>query len=177
MTSDEPALAGTRTPAHTGWTNDLEVRFDFLPEQMRRELVADIDAGDERMRRFALQATTTPRCVSEAAAYVARRLGRTFNSAILKIYRRSDAYESGAYEAHHDPPTVRTAPLVLCTLTGEADLTFWSPAGAESRVRCIENMVVLVNPTLLHRVSPPLGPDGERRLFYLYLDTAARTPA
>jgi len=173
VSSTEPALAGTSA----GWTNDVEVRFDFLPERMRRALVADIDAGGERMRRFTLADGGTPACVSEAAAYASQQLGRAFNSAILKVYRLSDAYESGAYEAHHDPPTVRAAPLVLCTLSGEADLTFWSPAGAESRVRCIENMVVLVNPTLLHRVSPPLGPDGERRLFYLYLDTAVGAPA
>ena len=173
MTADELASSHPQAPVRAGWTNDLEVRFDFLPEPLRQALVTDIDVSNARMRQFSLaDSASTPPCVSDAARYASEQLSRRFNCAILKIYRRSDTYESGAYEAHHDPPSVRTAPLVLCTLTGEADLTFWSPAGAESRVRCIENMAVLVNPTLLHRVSPPLGPDGERRLLYLFLDTA-----
>lgn len=155
--------------------SDVEIRFDFFPEPVRAALVRDIDHSRERKRQFPLGAGAVPSSLSEAAAFASTQLDLRFNVAISKWYRLSDEYESQAYEAHRDPPNLTSIPLVLCTLKGAADLVFWSETADESLVRCVENMLVLLKPTLTHRISPPLAPGGERYFLFLGFDTALQS--
>jgi len=152
--------------------NDLEVRFDFLPEPLREALIADIDASGERIREYDLDQpdSAIPGCLAEVIAYASAQLGLEFNAAILKVYRLTDARRSGAYDPHRDQPAGATVPIVVCSLRGQADLTIWPESGGQSTLRCVDNMVVLFKPTLLHSVSEPLGADGARYLLTLYFD-------
>lgn len=152
--------------------NDLEARFDFLPEPLRQALIADIDASGERIREYDLDRpdTVVPACLEEAIAYASTELALEFNAAILKVYRLTDTRRSGAYDPHRDQPDGATVPIVLCSLQGQADLTIWSQTGNRSTLRCVDNMVVLFKPTLLHSVSEPLSEGGTRYLLTLYYD-------
>lgn len=158
--------------------NDVEVRFDFFPEDLLAELVADIDVSTTRKREFSLgDPAAMPGCLERAAAFASQELGLEFNLAILKWYRLTDPDESAAYEAHRDPERLASIPLVLCTLKGEADLIVWSDTDDESEISCVDNMLVLLNPHLTHRITPPSGPGGERYLLFLGFDTSVRTVA
>ena len=150
--------------------SEIEVHSAFFPEALREALVHDLDQSRERKREFVLYDVSTPDCVKTAAAYTSSRLGLTFNLAILKRYRIADSHESGAYEAHRDPERLASIPLVLTTLRGEADLYYWSEDGEEHVVRCVKNMLILLNARLLHRVTPPLSALNERDLLFLGFD-------
>ena len=111
--------------------------------------------------------------VEEAASYAASRLGLSLNFAILKWYKKSDAYRSEAYRPHIDPPEFRGIPLVLGTLYGRARLTVWLPSGEQKEVIVAGNDFVLLNPNLIHKVSEPLNEDGTR--YYMFLGQKQQT--
>jgi glutamine synthetase type III len=153
---------------------DAQVFEDFFPEAIRIALVEELESGDLRKREFYFgqNLQTVPRSLTDASAFASDRLGLRFNFAILKWYRLSDDYESQAYEVHRDPDHLTSIPLVLCTLKGQADLVYWTSSGVEARIRCRPNALVMLNSELVHRVTPPLGPEGERYLLFLGFDTS-----
>jgi hypothetical protein len=121
--------------------------------------------------RSACGAGSPPNCIRTAASHAQQELSRRFNLAILKWYRVGGE-TSAAYEMHVDPPSRTTQPFVLATILGEADFSYLSSIGNEITVRCEENTaIVLYDATLLHRVSPPLGPSAERLFLFLGVDT------
>lgn len=149
------------------------VLTDFFPELLLSALSDQVGKSPQRKQEFTLRdENTVPECVSEAAAYASQRLELAFNVAILKWYRVDDEYESKAYDAHRDPDNLTSIPVFLGTLKGEANLIYWTPENQEVSVRCVENTVVLLEPRLLHRVTPPLSTDGERFFLFLGLDTS-----
>jgi hypothetical protein len=152
----------------------IEVLDGFFPEEILQALIEKVESSEERKQEFRwTQAPEdAPPVIAAAAVFAAGRLDLQFNFAILKWYRASDDYQSLAYIVHRDPEELASIPLVLCTLKGEADLIYWQLNGAEERIRCRPNMVVLLDPRLEHQVTPPLGPDGERFLLFLGLDTS-----
>jgi hypothetical protein len=156
--------------------NAVQVIPDFFPEEILRSLVMFLRESNVRKHEFALEAsksrTTVPESIRAAVKFAAPFVPFRINIAILKWYRTTDDYKSEAYEPHHDPPSQATVPLFLATLTGEAEFTYWSEAGDVQRIRCRPNQVILLHqPNLLHMISPPLGPDGERFFLFLGFDT------
>lgn len=148
-----------------------KVLTEFFPVELLDQLVEDIESSGIRKREFNFTDDDMPACVLKAANFASEQTGYQFNMAILKWYRVTDEYESLAYITHRDPPELRSIPLVLCTLKGEADLTYWDAGGQVRSIQCIPNMVILLDAELEHQVTPPTGPEGERFLLFLGFDT------
>ena len=148
-----------------------KILTDFFPTELLDSLVKDIQSSSVRRRELSLTDDDVPDCLLKAASYASERTGYEFNMAIMKWYRVADEYESLSYISHRDPPGLRSIPLVLCTLTGEADFNYWDAEGQEHVIRCAPNMVILLDSDLEHKVSPPDGPAGERLFLFLGFDT------
>ena len=149
----------------TGRDNSLvAVHTDFFPPELLAGLVADVNRSNVRKRTWRLDRDEVPAVIAAAAELAATRLELSFNFALLKWYRAPES--SAAYDTHVDPPNLRTIPLVLCTLTGAADLEIFVPSGP-AIIRCETNTTVVLHPDLPHRVSPPVPAGSERYLLFL----------
>jgi hypothetical protein len=148
-----------------------KILTEFFPAELLDRLVEDIQSSSIRRRELSLTDDPVPGCLLDAASFASERTGYQFNMAIMKWYRVSDEYESLSYISHRDPPGLRSIPLVLCTLTGEADFIYWDAGGQERTIRCLPNMVILLDAELEHKVTPPIGPEGERFFLFLGFDT------
>lgn len=155
-------------------SQDATLIYEFLPEDLRLRLVAEVESSDIRKREYWLDdlgKEDVPLAVLEAKRVAEKRLGLRFNFGILKWYRLDDKYESQAYEVHRDPPHLTSIPLVLLTVKGEADLVYWTPEGDERFVRCVPNLGVLLDGNLLHKITPPMGEERVRYLLFLGWDS------
>jgi len=148
--------------------SDIQIWFSFLPEVIRRSLVAEIANSRDRKQEFNLYTNSVPTSVTDATAFASSKLRLTFNVAILKRYSVHEP--SGAYNVHTDPENLWGIPLVLCTLRGQADLFVYSEANGMTSIRCVENMLVVLRPEMQHRITPPLGTD--RHLLFLGFEEA-----
>jgi hypothetical protein len=148
-----------------------KILTDFYPAELLDPLVKDIQASSIRRRELSLTDDPVPECLLDAARFASEQTGYQFNMAIMKWYRAADEYESLSYVSHRDPPGLCSIPLVLCTLTGEADFIYWDTEGREQVIRCLPNMVILLDSDLEHKVTPPDGPGGERFFLFLGFDT------
>ena len=146
---------------------DAAVIPAFFPRELVGGLCAWIDQSPSRKVWFDLSSATCPGIISEAAMYASSCLGLIFNCALLKWYRLDDSSPSEAYEFHVDPPNLRSVSLCLVTLKGSAQLVYESTRSELVAVNCDENTAVLLQSSLSHRVTPPLGPIGERYLLFL----------
>lgn len=158
-----------------GKIEEVQVIRGFFSRTLLTQLEAYGRSMEERKIEYTLRdslgAGSPPDCIRAAASEAQHALGRAFNLAILKWYRIGGEL-SAAYEMHVDPPSRITQPFVLATILGEADFSYLPSSGEEITVRCEENTVLLMlNPTLAHRVSPPLGLSGERLFLFLGIDT------
>lgn len=88
------------------------------------------------------------------------------NTAILKRYTVDD--ESSAYTYHKDPEEFATQPLVLVTLSGEAEFYV---EGYEGIPVSKGTILVLLDPTLSHKVTPPTNDSGERYFLFFRFST------
>lgn len=157
---------------------DVAVISDFLPQDLCSRVASLLSSGERRKLRFKLgEESEVPEVISEAARFASAALGLRFNVAILKWYRHSDSLRSGAYDAHVDPEQLRGVPLVLCTLRGRANLVYWNESGGENSVCCADNIAVVLKPSLVHRVTPPLNAEGERFLLFLGFDASLEREA
>jgi hypothetical protein len=144
---------------------------DFFPTEQLFSLVRYLDSSETRKSRFSLGsglANIAPECIVDAQAFAERNLNYGYDTALVKWYRSSDVEESGAYQVHRDPPEDQGAPLFLATVKGEALLTYISEEGVEFNMPSRTNNVIIVkDPNLRHKVSPPLGLSGERYFLFL----------
>ena len=138
----------------------------FLPDGISARLV-ELHASSARRKTEYDVRTRWPRPIGDAADLLRTRTGIITNIAILKQYRLDDEVESGAYEAHTDPPELQGIPLCLFTLTGSAGFEFWDAEGESRRIHCTPGLAVFLRSDLRHRVAPPDLPSGERRLLFL----------
>lgn len=148
-----------------------KILAEFFPTELLDRLVEDIRSSSIRRRELSFTNDPIPECLQDAAIFASERTKHRFNMAIMKWYRVTDEYESLSYISHLDPPELRSIPLVLCTLTGEADLIYWDADGQERVIRCLPNTVVLLDSELEHKVTPPIDPEGERFFLFLGFDT------
>ncbi len=148
-----------------------EILAEFFPAELLDRLVKDIQSSSIRRRELSLTNDRVPACLLDAASFASEKTGCQFNMAIMKWYRAVEEYESLSYIAHRDPPGLRSIPLVLCTLTGQADFIYWDAEGRERVIRCLPNTVILLDAELEHKVTPPIGPAGERFFLFLGFDT------
>lgn len=148
---------------------EVKIYLDVLPDLLVGALVTEIRASGLRKREIVHRVGGfNVAAVDEAVSAIQPILPQTkFNLAILKRYRASDDPPSEAYAVHRDPPELRSIPLVICTLRGTADLTVFADSGHAVKFVCVPNMLVVLAPDLLHHVSPPTGPDGERDILFL----------
>jgi len=86
------------------------------------------------------------------------------NTSILKRYKTDQ--DSNAYRLHRDPEEFFGAPLVLVTLSGEANLEVIVDGKTES-VKCTKGTtIILKDPTIEHRVTPPENESGTREFVF-----------
>ncbi|MBD8894116.1 hypothetical protein [Roseibium litorale] len=149
-------------------TEDCLVYQDFFPEKILEELIELISNSEIRKLEFFLNdSDSSPTVIMDAKEYAEDTLGLKFNFSILKWYRTSDVYRSGAYDFHIDPPEFRSIPLFLCTLSGRATLDYMDDMGVIHDVECKGNQVNLLRADLRHRVTPPIEGSKERLFFFL----------
>lgn len=149
----------------------LQVLDDFLPPDLLQGILPIIRDSSTRKLTYALG----PEAVEQAgyaelrmcSEFVEKRLGLRFNFAILKWYRKDDGYESGAYEAHKDPEELRSLPIVIVNLKGAAELEIWLSGGEKIFHSYKDNQCILLESSLLHRVSRPSSDDGVRYILFL----------
>src|SRR5690606_35330757 len=110
-----------------------------------------------------------PHRILVAADYIREIIGSAANTAILKRYRVGDKVKSGAYTPHPDPDRFGDETIELCSLDGRATLFVETRAGEEG-IECRENTLIVINPLVRHRVTPPQNPDGVRHLLFFGYD-------
>lgn len=142
-------------------TEELEAAARVLSKETRKMRWDNIDSN-----------TNLPKEILRAASRIRERLPEfKFNSCIMKRYSVTDG--SGAYELHRDPDEFMSQPLILITLSGLADLSIEVHPNEFGTIRCKSGTVLtLHNPTLKHKVTPPLNKEGLREiLFFGYSQT------
>jgi hypothetical protein len=152
----------------------IKAYHNFFPTKILDSLIKYLRASNVRKHTFHFDEsdqTPSPDCIINAAKFAGEKLGLRFNTAILKWYRVGDATESQAYSEHQDPANLTSIPLVLCSLTGQADMIY--KHNSSHILHCVPNMVAVVDPHLIHRVTPPQNADGERFFLFLGYDTDA----
>ena len=150
--------------------HDFQVLQQFFPEPVLMQLVELIDCSKHRKQIFSFaDPDELPDGLRSAVQIASRQTGILYNYAILKRYSVTDTYRSAAFDRHRDPPDLTSVPLFLATLRGMAHLTVWIEDGSEVVVECSSNTVVVLRPTLEHKVSPPIGEDPMRYLLFLGL--------
>lgn len=151
---------------------DCKVIESFFPEKILLGLIGVLKESEDRKIKnwFDSDAHLPPELVP-AIHHAERKLELKFNYVLLKWYRCSDPHESAAYEFHIDPKRLQSIPLVLITLSGSATLEYKDTRGKTRSVPCCENQANILKSNLLHRVSPPTSPDGERLYCLLGFDT------
>jgi hypothetical protein len=155
--------------------SDVRIISEFFPIDLLNDLISSLDSSEVRKWELDIDRADgqVGASVRRAAEYASERLGLKFNTAVLKWYRVDDEYESAAYEAHQDPPELRSIPLCLFTLRGAARLKYWGDDGVEEIINCTDNIALILRSDLRHQVSPPTGPSGER--YFLFLGFRMRT--
>ena len=151
---------------------DCVVLENFFPEEIRLGLVRLLkETEDRKIRNWFDSIELLPPELLPAVQHTERKLELHFNYVLLKWYRLSDSHRSEAYEFHQDPRRLQSIPLVLVTLSGAATLEYKDAKGKTHSVVCGRNQANILKSNLLHRVSPPTCPDGERLYCLLGFDT------
>ncbi len=151
-------------------TSELYVARRAFPGGLLGDLQDLAHSQVERKHHFDL-ATDCPDPILHAAEHLARTVGASMNTAILKRYRLDDVKPSGAYAPHPDPDSFAGEQIELCSLDGEAMFFVETTEGVEE-IECYENTLVVMNPSLQHWVTPPQNDEGERHLLFFGLDSS-----
>lgn len=145
-------------------TKKFQVFREFFPKNMLDELNNFSNEQKSRKQEYSEhQNKPIPNEMSLAISYTEGKLNTPINTAILKHY--TNGYYSKAYKMHIDPIRFSKAPLVFCTLNGEADLSIETG----ETINCRKNTVVVINPRLKHAVTPPKNDSGVRHLLFFGL--------
>ncbi len=149
-------------------TGELLIVRNVFPEHILGGLQDFAHEQGERKQSFDLSRQCPSRILS-AADYIKEITGAVMNTAILKRYRLDDEVPSGAYSPHPDPDQFAAETIELCSLDGEATLFVETHAGEEG-IECRENTLIVMDPVVKHRVTPPQNSDGVRHLLFFGYD-------
>jgi len=149
--------------------NLCSVHDDFFSSKLLTALSSLL--GEKRERKLEFVLGEAPRPIEQCAKIASNALDLSFNYSILKRYRASDEYRSGAYDFHVDPKHFQSIPLVLCTVSGGAKLDFRGPDQVIHSLECQPNRVIVLRSDLPHRVSEPYAPTNEREFLFLGHDS------
>jgi hypothetical protein len=145
---------------------NVEVRYNFFPNNLLDLLVIHITGQTERKQKFILD-NSCPPLINEALEHIVNSFGvKSLNIAILKKY--SPGEPSTAFEFHRDPDEYKGL-IFLCSLSGRATLTVAGPKICE--ILCLPNTVIAIPANTLHKVSEPDVNFGERCFLFLGFDS------
>lgn len=148
-----------------------EVYNNFFPSDIVRELLVFYKGCDSRKIVFNYsdeKILADP--LVKAIKFAKNETQNNYNCGIVKSYHVNEKHVSGAYNKHIDPEKYSSIPLFLCTLYGVAKLTVWDSQDTTAEIDCSENKLILLDSSLAHKISPPLGKEQERVLFFLGID-------
>lgn len=152
-------------------SSPISVIDDFLPKHLLDGAIKLLQNSNQRKHLFDLaegsSAQYGSRHIRECARYASRALNLDFNLAILKWYKLDEAYQSEAYHLHQDPPELRSIPLVILNLAGEATLDYRDAQGEMKSHLYGPNQCLLMAPDTVHSVSPPNAQTGTRFMLFL----------
>ena len=149
--------------------NFCAYKDDFFYERIIGALHRSITESDGRKREFKFgEIPSDFKVLSEAMKYARERTRTDFNIAILKEYRPWEW--SGAYDWHIDPDRFFGWPLGICTLQGESELWVRDGEWLQVDITTIPNRLVLADPKLEHRASPPKNSDWRRSFLFLWVE-------
>lgn len=145
---------------------------DFYSDPIQEGLTSLLTTSATRRIEFRLDQNSHPKVIRDVRSRAGELLALDFNFALLKWYRNDDAYKSGAYGFHIDPPRYRSIPLVLHTISGTADFEYIEEDGSVKLLECKPNQTIVLAPDTRHRVSEPTCESGQRLFFFLGFDTS-----
>lgn len=145
--------------------NRVVVYQDWVAEEIFSEVRADIDAQRSRKRLYLLSSPSTPESFNKLNRFIGVRLCIGATAIVGKHYKSEDKHTSGAYELHVDPQEWHTQDLLTLTTTGEADMLFVDQSGNEQTIHLGPNILVRMQPDVVHAVTPPLSYEPRHMLF------------
>lgn len=152
-------------------SSPIRIIENFLPKHLLDGSIELLQNSEGRKHVFDLTASSSnqygSRHIAECAQYASHVLNLEFNFAILKWYKLDEAHQSGAYHPHQDPPELRSIPLVILNLAGQATLDYWDADGEKKSHLYGANQCLLMAPDTVHSVSEPTTRSGTRFMLFL----------
>ncbi len=154
----------------------IEIIDDFFPKKIVINLLDEIKRSEDRKITCLLDESEVlsnilllsepTKDLMDAVKYARDHTKILYNIAILKRYNLNE-YTSAAYDKHLDPWYVSAAPLFMCTLEWEADLSVWTKDWKEKVIPTKANRLIIQDETLEHAVTPPKNESWLRYLLFL----------